>query len=79
VGRDEFRVVGTDGALDLTPLSGASLRWPGGEEEWPVAANVHLPAVENFVAAVVDGEGLMCPGEEAVWTDWVTEQVVGRG
>jgi 1,5-anhydro-D-fructose reductase (1,5-anhydro-D-mannitol-forming) len=79
VGRDEFRVVGTDGEMELTPLSGASLRWPGGVEELPVAANTHLPAVENFVAAVVDGAALMCPGEEAVWTDWVTEQVVGRG
>jgi len=76
VARDEFRVVGTDGAMELTPLNGPTLRWSGGEEELPVEANVHLPAVRNFVAAVLEGDALMCPGDEAVWTDWVTEQVM---
>jgi len=76
VARDEFRVVGVDGVMELTPLSGASLRWPGGVEELATAENTHGPAVTNFVAAVLDGEGLMCPGSEAVWTDWVTEQVM---
>jgi len=76
VARDEFRVVGVDGVMDLTPLSGASLSWPGGVEELTTAENVHGPAVTNFVAAVLDGEELMCPGSEAVWTDWVTEQVM---
>ena len=76
VARDEFRVVGVDGAIELTPLNGASLGWPGGAEELAAAENVHAPAVTNFVGAVLDGEGLMCPGSEAVWTDWVTEQVM---
>jgi len=76
VARDEFRVVGTDGSLELTPLNGPVLRWSGGEEELPVASNAHLPAVANFAAAVLDGRELMCPGQEAIWTDWITEQVM---
>jgi 1,5-anhydro-D-fructose reductase (1,5-anhydro-D-mannitol-forming) len=76
VSRDEFRVIGTEGALELTPLNAPEIRWPGGSEELPVAANVHLPLIENFVAAVLDGARLICPGDEAIWTDWVTEQVM---
>ena len=78
VARDEFRVIGTDGALELTPLNGPEICWPGGAEQLPVAANVHQPAIENFVAAVLDGAPLACPGEEAVWTDWVTQQVMEK-
>jgi predicted dehydrogenase len=76
VGRDEFRVVGTEGALELTPLNGPEIRWPGGVENFPVAKNVHLPLIQNFVTAVLDGVALASPGEQAVWTDWVTEQVM---
>jgi len=78
VARDEFRVIGTDGALELTPLNGPGLRWPGGEEQMPVAANAHLPLIENFVAAALDGAQLVCPGDEAIWTDWVTQQVMEK-
>jgi 1,5-anhydro-D-fructose reductase (1,5-anhydro-D-mannitol-forming) len=76
VGRDEFRVVGTEGAIEMTPLNGPEIRWPGGVEQLPVATNAHLPLIENFVAAVSDGAALVSPGREAVWTDWVTEQVM---
>ena len=76
VPRDEFRVVGTEGEIALTPLNGPLLKWPGGEESLPVAANVHLPMVKNFVDAMESGVELVCPGSEAVWTDWVTEQVM---
>lgn len=74
--RDEFRVVGTEGELVLTPLNGPGIRWPGGEENLPVARNVHQPLIENFVSAVIEGAPLACPGQEAIWTDWVTEQVM---
>ena len=76
VGRDEFRVVGTEGAIEMTPLNGPEIRWPGGVEQLPVATNVHLPLIENFVAAVLDGVELVSRGREAIWTDWVTEQVM---
>ena len=79
IGRDEFRVIGTDGALELTPLNGPEIRWPGGVEQLPVASNVHLPLIENFVAAALDGVELVCPGEQAIWTDWITQQVMDRG
>ena len=78
--RDEFRVVGVEGEIQLTPLSGPGLRIVRSdgtvrEEELPAHGNVHYPAVENFTAAVLDGAPLICPIDEAIWTDWVTEQV----
>ena len=78
--RDEFRVVGVEGELDLTPLNGPQLKlYVAGHEErqenHPVHTNVHLPLIENFVAAVLDGEALACPIEQAMETDWVTERV----
>lgn len=77
VPRDEFRVVGTGGELVLTPLNGPLLRGPADQQqELPSAENVHAPLVRNFVDAVLEGTPLLCPGEQAIWTDWVTEQVM---
>jgi len=78
--RDQFRVVGTEGEIDLSPLNGPTLRVLAAdgklrEEQLPAHANVHFPLVENFVAAVLDGAPLACPIEEAIWTDWVTQEV----
>lgn len=78
--RDQFRVIGVEGEISLDPLNGPTLRMrdSGGkmtEEQLPPHANVHYPAVENFVSAVLDEAPLMCPIEEAIWTDWVTQQV----
>jgi 1,5-anhydro-D-fructose reductase (1,5-anhydro-D-mannitol-forming) len=78
VARDEFRVIGTDGEINLDPLNGPSLRCNGREEQLPTHANVHFPIVENFVNAMLDGTTLACTGEDAIWTDWVTSEVVGR-
>ena len=79
VPRDEFRIIGTDGSLELTPLNGPELRGPNIAEYLPLAENVHLPLIENFVAAILDGAALVCPGDEAIWTDWITEQVMRGG
>jgi predicted dehydrogenase len=78
--RDQFLVIGSEGEISLDPLNGPALRLLASdgsltEEQLPANANVHYPAVENFVAAVLDGAPLACPIEEAIWTDWVTEQV----
>jgi 1,5-anhydro-D-fructose reductase (1,5-anhydro-D-mannitol-forming) len=78
--RDQFRVVGVEGEISLDPLNGPALRLRDGdgkmtEEQLPPHANLHFPAVENFVNAVLDGTPLMCPIEEGIWTDWVTQQV----
>jgi predicted dehydrogenase len=75
VARDQFRVIGTDGEINLDPLNGPALKYNGQEELLPAHANLHYPSVENFVNAVLDGAPLACPGEEAIWTDWVTETV----
>jgi 1,5-anhydro-D-fructose reductase (1,5-anhydro-D-mannitol-forming) len=78
--RDQFRVVGVEGEISLDMLNGPTLRLLGSdgkltEEQLPAHTNVHYPAVENFVAAVLDGAPVACPIDEAIWTDWVTQQV----
>ncbi|HZT33321.1 MAG TPA: Gfo/Idh/MocA family oxidoreductase [Bryobacteraceae bacterium] len=78
VSRDEFRIVGTEGAMLLTPLSGPELVYPGGAENLPRHANLHYPCVENFVSAVLDGTHLYSSGESAIWTDWVTQQALAH-
>jgi predicted dehydrogenase len=77
--RDEFRVRGTEGELDLTPLNGDRIVSPAGEESVPAPANLHFPCVAEFVSAVVDGAPLRSSGATAILTDWVTAQVLGRG
>jgi predicted dehydrogenase len=74
--RDQFRVIGTEGEIDLSPLNGPVLVQPGGREELPCHANLHYPCVENFVGAVLEDAPLASSGETALWTDWVTEQAV---
>jgi 1,5-anhydro-D-fructose reductase (1,5-anhydro-D-mannitol-forming) len=74
VKRDECRIRGTDGEMDLTPLNGPELIYPGGSENIPNHANVHSPLIANFVDAVLNGSPLLASGADAYWTDWVTEQ-----
>lgn len=62
VDRDQFRIIGTDGAIDLTPLSGGAN---------PPYANVHYPLIENFVSACLGESDLACPIEESLKTDRV--------
>lgn len=76
VSNDEFRIIGTDGEMDLTPLTGPELVYPGGREDVPPHANLHFPCFENFVAAVLDGAPSLASGESSLWTDWVTELAV---
>jgi 1,5-anhydro-D-fructose reductase (1,5-anhydro-D-mannitol-forming) len=76
VSRDEFRIRGTEGEMDLSPLNGPSLVWPGGTEQWPPHANLHYPCIHNFVNAVLDGEPLRSTGASALETAWVTEEVI---
>jgi 1,5-anhydro-D-fructose reductase (1,5-anhydro-D-mannitol-forming) len=79
VPRDEFRIIGTDGEISLTPLNGPRLEYPGGVEELPAHPNLHYPCIENFVSAVLNQEHLLASGESSIWTDWVTEQVLRPG
>lgn len=76
VERDEFRIIGTEGEMDLTPLNGPALVYPAGREHLPTHANLHYLCVKNFADAVLDGTPLLSSGSSAAWTDWVTEKVV---
>ena len=76
VPRDEFRIRGTDGEMDLTPLNGPALIYPAAQEHLPAPENLHYPCVENFVTAVLDNQALRSTGATALVTDWVTEQVI---
>lgn len=75
VARDEFRIRGTDGEIELTPLNGPLLSAPEVEERHPPHHNLHYPCVAEFVDAVLEGTPLRSSGETALWTDWVTERV----
>lgn len=75
VDRDECRIRGTDGEMELSPLNGPDLVYPGGREMLPPHSNLHYPMIENFVDAVLRQAPLLASGGSSYWTDWVTEQV----
>jgi predicted dehydrogenase len=75
--RDECRIRGTEGEMEMSPLNGPDLVWPGGRESLPAHSNLHYPIVENFVSSIVEGTPLLAGGQTSFWTDWVTEQVAG--
>jgi len=72
--RDEFRVAGSEGMLELTPLNGPRLVSPVAEENLPPHPNLHFPCIENFVGAVLQRTPLLSNGATAITTDWITEQ-----
>jgi 1,5-anhydro-D-fructose reductase (1,5-anhydro-D-mannitol-forming) len=78
VSRDECRIRGTDGEMELSPLNGPDLVLAGASpvmrENLPPHANLHYPLLENFVDAVEGKATLLASGETSYWTDWVTEQ-----
>jgi len=74
VNRDECRIRGTDGEIEMSPLNGPDLIYSGGREQLPNHSNLHYPMIENFVDAVLEGKQLLSSGETAYFTDWVTEQ-----
>jgi predicted dehydrogenase len=74
VKRDQCRILGTEGEMELSPLNGPDLIYPGGRENLPVHANVHVPMIENFVDAVLGEAPLLASGADAFWTDWITER-----
>jgi predicted dehydrogenase len=75
VARDECRIRGSEGEIDLSPLNGPELRYPGGSESLPPHANLHYPIVENFVESERSGVSPLASGGSSYWTDWVIEQV----
>ena len=75
--RDEFRIRGTDGELDLSPLNDPPLIKPNGSEAIPAPANLHYPCVEEFVTSALTGAPFRSSIHSAVYVDWVTREVVG--
>jgi 1,5-anhydro-D-fructose reductase (1,5-anhydro-D-mannitol-forming) len=73
--RDEFRVRGTKGEIDLSPLNGPELVHPAGVERIAAPENVHYPCVEDFVNAIVHGILPRSYGGSALAAEWVMEQV----
>jgi 1,5-anhydro-D-fructose reductase (1,5-anhydro-D-mannitol-forming) len=78
VKRDECRIRGTEGEMDLTPLNGPELVYPGGSESIPPHANLHYPMIANFVDAVLGERSLLSSGASALWTDWVIGRANGK-
>lgn len=76
--RDECRIRGTEGEIEMSPLNGPDLIYPGGREELPSHENLHSPLIVNFVDAVEGKTSLLASGASSYWTDWVTEQARRR-
>lgn len=74
IARDECRLRGTDGEIEMSPLNGPDLVWPAARENLPAHPNLHYPMIENFVDAVEGKKELLASGASSYWTDWVTEQ-----
>lgn len=74
INRDECRIRGTEGEMEMSPLNGPDLIYPGGRESLPVHSNVHLPTLANFMDAVEGKAELLASGESSYWTDWITGQ-----
>jgi 1,5-anhydro-D-fructose reductase (1,5-anhydro-D-mannitol-forming) len=73
--RDECRIRGTNGEMELSPLNGPELIYPGGHENLAPHANLHYPMIENFVDSVLGKAPPLASGASSYWTDWVIEQV----
>jgi predicted dehydrogenase len=76
--RDECRIRGTDGEMEMSPLNGPELIYPGGRENLPPNPNLHFPLIQNFLDAVDGKTPLVSSGADAYLTDWVTEQARTR-
>ena len=76
VPRDEFRIIGTEGEIELTPLNGPDLVFPGGHEHLPSHSNVHYPSIANFTKAAANEEPLMSTGDTALLAEWVIQQAM---
>jgi len=73
--RDEFRIRGTEGEIDLSPLNGPELKYPGGVESIPAHNNLHYPCVEDFTSAVMRDILPRSYAQSALSTEWVMDQV----
>jgi len=73
--RDEFRIRGTKGELDLSPLNSPAFVHPGGVDQIPPSANLHYPCIEDFVTAILEGRAPRSTGDTALHAEWVMNRV----
>lgn len=77
--RHEFEVVGTEGRVNWLPFDSGQVHVTMGREnktlQLPPAENVHLPLVEDFVAALRAGRPPVCPLSEAVKTNRLIDAI----
>ena len=76
--RDDCRIRGTDGEIEMSPLNGPDLVCPAGRENLPAHPNLHYPMIENFVDALEGKNELQASGATSYWTDWATGEAVRR-
>jgi 1,5-anhydro-D-fructose reductase (1,5-anhydro-D-mannitol-forming) len=74
VARDECRIRGTDGEIEMSPLNDPEIVYPGGRESLPAHPNLHYPIIENFVDAMEGTAPFIAGGHSSFWTDWITER-----
>jgi len=77
--RDEFRIIGTDGQIDLTPLNSGRIRSPKGEELHPPHDNFHFPLIQHFADVLEKGATLVSSGETALHTDRIMAEAYRVG
>ncbi len=78
VAGDDFKVFGTHGDMDLTPLNSGLIQWPGGKESHPADVNFHAPLLKHFADVLEDGAPLICSGEAALATDRILNEAYRR-
>lgn len=69
IARDDFKIIGTEGELDATPLNHGTLRYAGKEESLPPSDNFHEPMIQHFTSVLEEGVPLISSGETALATD----------
>lgn len=70
---NDFRIVGTDGILELGPLDSPLLQCGDLKQHLPCDENRHFPCIEAFVAGILDGKPVECSAVRVSGTAWVLD------
>jgi predicted dehydrogenase len=76
---DRFEIVGSEGKIIADPLDGPDLTLIKGREReevsFPVPENAHLPCIEDFVAAVLDGRTPASTGYDGLFVNRILAEI----